>query len=318
VNEGSARGVSVVVPAFHSEASLPALAERVDSALGLASIPFELVLVDDGSEDGTWDAIRRLAEGEGHVRGLRLTRNCGQHNALLAGVRVARQPVVVTLDDDLQYRPESIPALLDALAGGADLVYGVTEQHRHGRLRGLATRTAKRLMRLLTGDPLVTRISPLRAFRTELRDGFAGFDAPYVSLDALLLWSTRRVSEVAVPHDPRTEGRSGYSPRSLARHAMTVVVGFSERPLRIASALGFLFTAFGGVLLAYVLIRYAVQGSNVPGFAFLASAISIFSGVQLFALGVIGEYLARMYPRVMGHPAYTVADEAGDGVRRPG
>jgi undecaprenyl-phosphate 4-deoxy-4-formamido-L-arabinose transferase len=130
-----------------------------------------------------------------------------------------------------------------------------------------------------------------------------------VSVDALLLWSTRRIAEIAVPHDPRAEGESGYSPRSLARHALTVIVGFSSRPLRMASALGFICTAFGAVLFAYVLLRYVLEGNHVPGFAFLASAISIFSGVQLFALGVIGEYLARMYPRVMGHPSYSIADE---------
>ncbi len=310
--DGLSHGVSIVVPAYRSGATLNSLADRVADVLDGAGIPYELVLVDDGSEDGTWDAIRALASEERPVRGLRLARNSGQHNALLAGVRIARRARVVTLDDDLQYRPESIPDLLAALAKGADLVYGVAEDYRQGRVRDVLTKAAKRLMRIVTGDPLVTRVSALRAFRTELRDSFAGFDGPYVSLDALLLWSTRRVAEVGVPHDPRTEGKSGYSPRSLVRHALTVVVGFSTRPLRFASALGFICTALGGALLAYVLLRYALQGSHVPGFAFLASAISIFSGVQLFALGVIGEYLARMYPRVMGQPAYLIAEEIGD------
>ncbi|HET7443406.1 MAG TPA: glycosyltransferase [Solirubrobacterales bacterium] len=305
-------GVSVVVPAFRSAASLPRLADRLAEVLGPAAIPYELVLVDDGSEDGTWEAIERLAAEREEVRGLRLARNYGQQSALLAGIRSARRAQIVTLDDDLQYRPESIPALLDALAAGADLVYGMAEERRHRRGREWTTSLAKRLMRVATGDPMVTRISALRAFRTQLREGFTTFDGPYVSIDALLLWSTRRIAEITVPHDPREEGRSGYSPRSLARHALTVVVGFSSRPLRAASALGFLCTVLGALLLAYVLLRYALSGSHVPGFAFLASTITIFSGVQLFALGVIGEYLARMYPRVMGHPAYAVAAEVGE------
>jgi glycosyltransferase involved in cell wall biosynthesis len=308
VSERPAVGVSIVVPAFRSASSLPVLVDRVAAVLDGASTPYELVLVDDGSEDGTWNAIQALAGTERPVRGLRLARNCGQHAALLAGIRSARREQIVTLDDDLQFRPESIPLLLDALAGGADLVYGVAEQRRHGRIRDIATAAAKWSMRIVTGDPLVSRISALRAFRTELRGGFERFDGPYVSMDALLLWSTRRVAEVTVPHDPREEGESGYSARSLARHALTVIVGFSSRPLRLASALGFICTAFGAVLLAYVMVRYLTEGSAVPGFAFLASAISIFSGVQLFALGVIGEYLARMYPQVMGRPAYSIAE----------
>lgn len=314
VTDSLTPGVSIVVPAFRSAGSLPALAERVATVLEGAELPYELVLVDDGSEDGTWAAIQALAAARAPVRGLRLARNSGQHAALLAGIRAARREWIVTLDDDLQFRPESIPSLLVSLEEGADLVYGVAEQPKHGRLRGIATSAAKRAMRVATGDPLVTRISALRAFRTRLREGFERFDGPYVSIDALLLWSTRRVAEVAVPHDARVDGQSGYSARTLARHALTVVVGFSSRPLRIASALGFVCTVFGAVLLVYVLFRYVTEGSAVPGFAFLASAISIFSGVQLFALGVIGEYLARMYQRAMGRPSYSIAEsvEAGD------
>ena len=313
MSDRASEGVSVVVPAFRSAGSLPLLAERLAEVLVPASIPYELVLVDDGSEDGTWEAIERLARERDEVRGLRLARNYGQQSALLAGIRSARRGRIITLDDDLQYRPESIPPLLAALDDGADLVYGVAEERRHRWAREATTSLAKRLMRVATGDPMVTRISALRAFRTKLREGFTAFDGPYVSIDALLLWSTRRITEVTVPHDPRHEGRSGYSPRALARHALTVVVGFSSRPLRLASALGFLCTALGALLLAYVLLRYAFSGNHVPGFAFLASAISIFSGVQLFALGVIGEYLARMYPRVMGHPAYAIAAEVEGG-----
>lgn len=305
-------GVSVVVPAFRSAATLPAVAERVAAALEGAEVPYELVFVDDGSGDDTWEEIRRLA-ATGPVRGLRLARNSGQQNALLAGVRTARHEWAVTIDDDLQYRPESIPGLLGQLGdGSADLVYGVAERPRHGWSRGLATRVAKQLMKWITGNDAVTRISAMRAFRTSLRSGFADFDGPYVSLDALLLWSTDRASEVPVPHDPRRHGKSGYSLPALVRHALTLVVGFSARPLRLASALGFLATALGIVLFGYVVIRYAIEGGSVPGFPFLASAISIFSGVQLFAVGLIGEYLARMYPRVMGQPTYAIADEVGN------
>jgi hypothetical protein len=144
-----------------------------------------------------------------------------------------------------------------------------------------------------------------------LRNSFSAFDGPHVSLDALLLWSTRRVAAVPVPHDARTDGGSGYSTQTLVLHALTTMVGFSARPLRAASVLGFFCTLVGVALLIDVLVRYSASGHHVPGFAFLASAIAIFSGAQLFAIGIIGEYLARMYPRVIGRPAYSVAEEVG-------
>ncbi len=307
--EGLRPGVCVVVPVFHSQGRLTDLVDRVSATLDDAAVAHEFVMVDDGSEDGTWEEVRELAGAGRGVTGLRLRRNYGQHNALLAGVRIARRERIVTLDDDLQYRPESVPRLLAALDEGADLVYGTAERPRHGPLRRLATRVSRRLMLLATGEPMVAKISALRAFRTELRTAFEGFEGPDVSLDALLIWSTSRAGSVPVPHDSRAHGRSGYSVRSLARHAMTIMVGFSSRPLRAASLLGFACTALGIALLAYVLIRYTTEGGSVPGFAFLASAISIFSGAQLFAIGVIGEYLARMYSRSMGRPSYSIAEQ---------
>jgi undecaprenyl-phosphate 4-deoxy-4-formamido-L-arabinose transferase len=304
-------GVSVVVPLYHAEGRVKLLVTRTAAVLDAMPVRHEFVFVDDGSEDRTWDEVRALAHAGAAVRGLRLSRNYGQHNALLAGVRLARCERIVTLDDDLQYVPESIPTLLAALDDGADLVYGVAAQRRQSGTRRLLTHVSRALLRLVTGEPLVARISAFRAFRTKLRETFAVFDSPDVSLDALLFWSTDRVADVQVPHEARTEGRSSYSARTLARHALTVMVGFSSRPLRIASVLGFACTLLGLGLLVDVLVRYVVEGDHVPGFAFLASAVLIFSGAQLFAIGIIGEYLARMYPRVMGRPAYSIAEEVG-------
>jgi undecaprenyl-phosphate 4-deoxy-4-formamido-L-arabinose transferase len=298
----------VVVPVYRARGRLAELSDRVSAVFEGAAIPYELVLVDDGSDDGTWEEMQTLGARGRPLRALRLSRNCGQHNALLAGVRAARRERIATLDDDLQYRPESVPALLQGLDGGADLVYGTVEQRRQGLFRRLMAAASRRFLRVMTGEPLVNSVSALRAFRTDMRDSFADFGGPYVSLDALLLWSTSRVVAMPVPQDPRRHGESGYSARVLVRHALTMMVGFSSRPLRAASLLGFACTLLGLILLAYVLVRYAIQGGSVPGFPFLASAISIFSGAQLFAVGVIGEYLSRMYPRVMGRPAYSVAE----------
>jgi len=303
------QGISVVVPVYNSASTLPALADRVSAVLDGAASEYELLLVNDGSADASWQAIETLAAARPQVRGLDLMRNYGQHNALLAGIRAARLPVVVTLDDDLQNPPEEIPKLLAKLEEGHDVVYGAASIRQHGLLRNLATRISKWALRGVIGDAVAGNVSAYRAFRTQLREAFEDYEGPYVSIDVLLSWGTSRFTFVPVAHDPRAEGRSSYSFARLATHALNVLTGFSTRPLRIASVVGLVFTAFGAAIFVLVVVRYFVEGRVVPGFAFLASIIAIFSGVQLLTLGVIGEYLARMHMRIMDRPPYSVRDE---------
>lgn len=303
--------LSIVVPVFNSEASLDELLVELVRALEPRG-PFEVVLVDDCSRDGSWAVIERLAARDPRVRGIHLMRNYGQHNALLCGVRAARHEVIVTLDDDLQNPPAEIPRLLDELDRGFDVVYGTPEHLRgHGLLRGLASRVTKLALQGAMGAAVARRVSAFRAFRTPLREAFAGYGSPFVNLDVLLTWGTTRFSSVPVRHDERRRGVSNYTLRKLITHALNMATGFSTVPLQVSSLVGFAFTLFGLGILGYVLVRWILEGSVVPGFPFLASVIAIFSGAQLFALGVIGEYLARMHFRSMGKPTYVVRDELG-------
>ena len=300
--------LSVVIPVFNGEASLEELLAELVRALEPRG-PFEVLFVDDCSRDGSWALIERLAARDPRVRGIHLMRNYGQHNALLCGVRAARHEVIVTLDDDLQHPPAEIPRLLDELARGCDVVYGTPEHLRgHGLLRGLASRVTKLALQGAMGAEVARRVSAFRAFRTRLREAFAGYGSPFVNLDVLLTWGTTRFSSVPVRHDERRRGVSNYTLRKLITHALNMATGFSTVPLQVSSLVGFAFTLFGLGILAYVLVRWILEGSVVPGFPFLASAIAIFSGAQLFALGVIGEYLARMHFRSMGKPTYVVRD----------
>jgi undecaprenyl-phosphate 4-deoxy-4-formamido-L-arabinose transferase len=235
-------------------------------------------------------------------------RNYGQHNAVLCGIRAARHDVVVTMDDDLQHPPEEVPKLLALLDQGYDVVYGTPAEERHGFMRDVASVVTKATMRAAMRVDIARNVSAFRAFRTELRDAFAGYSAPYVSVDVLLSWATTRFGAVPVRHDLRTTGGSNYTLRGLIRHALNMTTGFSIIPLRIATLTGFACSIFGVGVLAYVIGRYALEGSPVAGFPFLASIIAIFSGAQLFALGVIGEYLGRMHFQVMGRPTYAVRE----------
>jgi undecaprenyl-phosphate 4-deoxy-4-formamido-L-arabinose transferase len=298
--------VSVVIPVYESARILPALLERVAGVLDHLGGAWEVILVNDGSRDESWKAIQAACASRPGVRGIDLMSNFGQHNALLAGIRAARHGVVVTMDDDLQNPPEEIPLLLGALTEGVDVVYGTPGAARHGLVRNLASALTKLALRSAMGVSIAEKVSAFRAFRTPLRDGFADYRSQYVSIDVLLTWSTRRFASVSVRHEPRAEGASTYTLRKLVTHALNMVTGFSVLPLQISSVIGFALTLFGAGVLAYVLLRYLALGYSVPGFPFLASIIAIFSGAQLFALGMIGEYLSRIHFRVMDRPAYVV------------
>jgi undecaprenyl-phosphate 4-deoxy-4-formamido-L-arabinose transferase len=299
--------VSVVVPVHNSAGILPELCRQIRVAIEPLGIEYELILVDDGSRDGSWDEMVRLrAESDIRIRPVQLTRNYGQHNALLCGIRTARYPLVVTLDDDLQNSPSDIPRLIAKIEEGYDVVYGTGDQKQHGVLRGLAARITKVALQSAMGAQIAREVSAFRAFRVILRDAFDGYRGPFVSIDVLLTWGTTRFASIPVRMAPRHSGRSGYTFRKLVAHAVNMMTGFSVLPLQLASLMGFVFMVFGLVVLVYVVGRYLVQGTSVAGFPFLASIIAIFSGVQLFALGVIGEYLARMHYRVMDRPPYSV------------
>src|ERR1700724_1651906 len=300
--------VSVVVPVYNGAAPVPELAARLRAARAARAPDAEILLVNDGSRDASWQAIAALAAEprRPRVRGIDLRRNYGQHNALLCGIRAAAGAVVVTLDDDLQHPPEEVPRLLDALSGEVDVVYGTPRGEQHGLLRNLASRATKLVLRGAMGPEIAGRVSAFRAFRAELREAFAQYGNPYVSIDVLLSWATNRFAAVEVAHQPRREGRSGYTLRTLVRHALNMITGFSIGPLRLASAIGVASTLFGLLVLAWVVGRYLVQGGSVPGFPFLASVIAIFSGAQLFTLGILGESLARIPLRLMSRPVYSV------------
>ena len=302
-------GISVVIPVYNSAQILPELVDRLAAVLPRLSGEFEVILVNDGSRDESWNVIECLSAKYERVRGLCLMRNYGQHNALLAGIRAAIYNVTITMDDDLQHPPEELPKLVKELTEKFDVVYAPPLQEQHGIFRDLASVVTKMALQGAMGAEIAQQSSAWRIFRTRVREAFAEYRSPLASVDVLLTWGTMRFSAIPLRHDPRAHGKSNYTFRKLVRHSFNMMTGFSIVPLQIASLVGFLFTLFGFGVLAYVLTRYVLEGTTVQGFPFLASAIAIFSGAQLFALGIIGEYLARMHFRIMDKPTYVVAME---------
>ena len=300
--------ISVIIPVYNSQEILPQLIARLLPALKKISREFEILLVNDGSQDESWKTIQELAKNNRTIRGINLMRNYGQHNALLCGIRQADNDVLITMDDDLQHPPEEIYKIIEGIDGGYDVVYGVPHKLVHSRWRNVSSQVAKGLLAKVLGIKRIKSLSAFRGIRRDIRQAFEKYDGPNVIIDALLTWGTDNFGIVEVNEQPRSIGRSNYNLWSLVKMTLVMLTGFSTLPLRFASFLGFVFTLFGIGVLVYVVIRAILEGS-IPGFPFLASIISIFSGVQLFTLGIFGEYLGRIFNLSMNHPTYVIHEK---------
>lgn len=283
--------ISVIVPVYNASGTLLPLTSRLVPVLTDLAEHYEIIYVNDGSQDNSWETILSLTSQYPCVRGIDLLRNFGQHNAILCGIRAASHEVIVTMDDDLQHPPEEIPLLLEKLQQGFDVVYGIPRKMPHSFFRNFASWLIKRVLALVMGIKTIKDISAFRVFRSRLAAVFQDYRSPGVIIDVMLSWGTTRFATVVVQEDQREVGVSNYTFRKLLRQVFLILTGFSTIPLRFASILGFSSTVVGFGVLIYVIAVYFTLGS-VPGFPFLASIISLFSGIQLLVLGVLGEYLA--------------------------
>ncbi len=215
--------ISVVIPVYRAEDCLVELYRRIVEAFQDFSLPFEILMIEDSGGDNSWNIIQELSSQDFRIRGIKLSRNYGQHNALLCGIREARGETIVTLDDDLQHPPEEISKLITKLNEGYDVVYGPPLRETHGLLRNLASLITKLALEGAMGTENARQVSALRVFHTHLRDGFSDFRSPTVNIDVLLTWSTSNFTAVRVQHDERKHGQSGYTPRKLVQHALRMV-----------------------------------------------------------------------------------------------
>lgn len=299
---------SVVIPVYNGADTLIPLVQNLCKVLPEIFREYEILLVNDGSPDESWRVIQTIYNRDPeHITGINLMRNAGQHNALLCGVRAATKEIIITMDDDLQHPPEEISTLFNALDDEVDVVYGIPKKMPHSTWRNFFSWLTKRSLAKVMRIKTIRDISSFRLFRTSLRKAFENYQSPGVILDVLLSWGSDRFRTVQVNEEPRPVGKSNYNFFALVSQALLILTGFSTIPLRFATWLGFFFVLFGFFIFLYVVIATLTAGS-IPGFPFLASIVVIFSGVQLFSLGLIGEYIARIFDRSMEHPPYVVGE----------
>ena len=310
--DANIKSISVIIHVYNSADTIVSLHRRIVSVLTELVVDYEIIFINDASMDKSLDIIYSLSINDENVKCIDLNKNYGQHNALLCGIRQANYDLIVTLDDDLQNPPEEIPKLLEKLDQGSDVVYGYPKIDQHRLFRNIASMFTKMALKTTMGISIARHVSAFRIFRTELRDSFSDYKGSFISIDVLLSWGTNSFSAIPVNHDQRAEGKSNYTFRKLINHALNMITGFSVLPLQVASLIGFVLAIFGLLVLIFVVGRFLFQGSPVPGFPFIASIIAIFSGAQLLAIGIIGEYLARIHFRTMDKPQYFIRQKTNN------
>ena len=301
--------VSIVVPVYNSAESIFSLVQRVNRE-GQHYKRHEIILVNDGSKDQSWECIRKAKSKYPKLKGINLAKNFGQHNALLAGIIQAKGDVVVTLDDDMQSPPEEIHRLIEGLRGGVwDVAYGKPAKERHSLFRNICSQSVKSLTQYLLGVPYGSSISSFRAFNSKMAKIVASHRGSSVFVDELLFGGTVKIRLVRVRHEKRVCGKSTYNFLKLIKHASNLVFSCSAVPLKILKWLGAGAIGLSCAMSLYVLCSFLMYGVKVPGFAFIALSFLFFSGVQIFFLGVIAEYILRIYYNSFHKAPFIIADE---------
>ena len=312
----SAPSVSVVVPVYNEEANLEALHARLSAVLDGLPGSSEMVLVDDGSRDRSFEILARLAARDPRLSVVRFNRNYGQHAAVFAGLERARGDVVVTLDADLQNPPEEIPKLLAKIDEGYDVVGGWRKRRHDSALRRWPSRVLNAVMSKATGVRLNDYGCMLRAYRRDVIDAILRCDERSTFIPALANLFASRIAEIEVAHAERAAGSSQYGFWRLVNLNFDLVTGFSRFPLKVISVAGLVVSAIGLLFAAFLIVRRLVVGPESEGVFTLFAILFFFVGAQFLCVGVLGEYIGRIYSQVRSRPRYIVRVARGAAAER--
>lgn len=302
--------ISVVIPVYGSATILPSLVQKLEEALSAAAGEngFEAVLVHDHGPDDSWQVLKTLAADRPWLKGINLRRNAGQHNAVMAGFAHASGRYVITMDDDLQHDPNDIPRIVEALKAGADLVYVHFEARQHALWKRLGSAFNDWVASRLLNKPVGLYLSPFRGIRSEVCQTSLEYRGPFVYVDGLLLQSTSNISSITARHHLRQDGKSGYSLRKSVALWLQMATSFSIVPLRFVSLAGIAASAGAFLFASIVVARKLMNPDLAVGWSSLIVAIMFMGGLQLLALGAIGEYTGRILLNVNNRPQYVIGE----------
>ena len=298
--------VSIVVPVYNEESLVEELCSRLNSVADTLNRSCEILIVDDGSNDGSFEKLKRISETGKKFRLVRLTRNFGQQSAMLAGFRISRGEIVVQLDSDLQNPPEEIPKLLSAMTNDIDLVTTVHKKRQDGLIRIMGSKFLLGFGQILFGDAVKLNLSSFRVMRRSVIEKIEACKDRSRYMAVLMSWMGLPSVEIEVEHHARKRGETKYSLLNLMKLSWDLVTGYSSFPLRLVTYMG-LFGAFiGFLMMAFLLYQRFANGILIEGFVVLSAVFAFFSGVQLLSIGFLGEYLGRVHSQTQERPDYIV------------
>ena len=298
--------VSFVVPCYRSEKTVGTVVEEIRKTMD--GREYEIILVNDGSPDGTIDAIQALAEADGRVIGVDLARNFGQHAALMAGFRQVTGDVVVCLDDDGQTPADEVDRLLAKLGEGYDAVYASYEDKKHTGFRNFGSWLNMKMTEIMLGKPKELYISSYFAVKRFVMDEMLRYEGCYPYVIGLVLRSTKNICNVPIEHREREVGASGYTLGKLINLWMNGFTSFSVKPLRLANYFGCLSAACGFIYIVVIIIRHFVVGAAPLGWSSTTALLLLIGGIILVVLGMMGEYIGRIYMCINATPQYLIRE----------
>jgi len=296
---------SVLIPVYNSSISLAELNSRIVNVMEKIG-SFEIVYVSDGSRDDSWKILSRLAMEDSRITAINLSRNFGQHNALMCAFSQARGDFSITIDDDLQIPPEEIPRLVSEIEKGYDVVYGIYPKKKHSFFRNVGSWLVRSIFSLIFKVQIP--ITSFRIISRRIIKSIIRYDKSFTYIDGLISWYTNAIGSVEVRHEPRREGKSGYSLYKLVSLSLNLLTNFSLLPLQAASIIGLLmaFSAFGtGLYFIYLKIVHKI---SIEGWTSLMVSTTMFSGIILVLIGLLGEYLGRIHLNINNRPQYAIRE----------
>lgn len=301
--------VSFVIPCYRSENTLPAVIEEINSTMkSMTAYSHEIILVNDSSPDGTINTIRELCGKNSNITGVDLAKNFGQHAALMAGMRQAKGDIVVCLDDDGQTPADEVGKLLDKLNEGFDVVYASYGKKKHSLFRNFGSKVNELMTRVMLGKPKELYISSYFAAKRFVVDDMLRYEHSYAYVIGLVLRATKNIANVEVKHRSRAEGTSGYTLKKLLGLWFNGFTAFSIKPLRIATVIGVMCASGGFLYGIYTIVKRLLLPDIQAGFSALMSMLVFMGGMIMLMLGMIGEYIGRIYISMNNSPQYVIRE----------
>lgn len=302
---------SIIIPVYRSEAIVSDTVARILTVLHSNELNGEIVLVNDGSPDNSWEIISGLASKHSEVVAINFLKNYGQHTAVYCGIAESKGDFIITMDDDLQNPPEEILKLISKINEGYDLVFAEFKQKMHGGLRKLGTKVIAYLNAKIFAKPKDLKLTNFRIFTRDTADRMLQYKTNYPYIPGLLLLHASNMANVETEHHARAIGASNYTVFRIATLVARLLFNYSSYPLKIVSGLGILMSAISFLVGGYFILKAWIVGSNVQGWTTLVVLLSFLSGFILVMLGIMGEYLARIMNQMASNTPYQIRERVG-------